>query len=342
MTRDRQWIELFLEAQAAELGAAHNTLLAYERDLRDFATWARDQDVPLETATQTDIESYLVHCDAKGLARATRARRLSAVRQLYRFAFDERLRTDNPAIRIKGPGRAKRLPKTLSEAEVSRLLEAAALHGRTVQDRTRNACLMTLLYATGMRVSELVSLPISAARGDPQMLLIRGKGGKERMVPLSPPARTALAKWLEFRTQEDDAARSAGKTASPFLFPSSQDDGFLSRHSFYITIKELAVKADVTSAKVTPHRLRHAFATHLLANGADLRVIQILLGHADLATTEIYTHVLDARLQALVQEHHPLARATRRDQAPRSAPDDPRPATESTLETKHVVSKTSS
>lgn len=322
MSRDRQWIGLFLEAQAAELGAAHNTLLAYASDLRDFDTWVTAQGLRLETLTQGDIESYLVHCEAQGLARATRARRLSAVRQLYRFAFDERLREDNPAIRITGPGRAKRLPKTLSEAEVARLLDAAERLGRTARDRTRNACLMALLYATGMRVSELVSLPVSAARGDPQMLLIRGKGGKERLVPLSPPARKALTTWLALRDEEDERARCDGKTGSPYLFPSSGADGFLSRHRFFNILKDLAVKAGVSPAKVTPHKLRHAFATHLLANGADLRVIQTLLGHADLATTEIYTHILDARLQALVQEHHPLAKAARRAPVIEAAPDE--------------------
>ncbi|SEK98014.1 integrase/recombinase XerD [Roseovarius azorensis] len=323
MSRDQHWIALFLEAQAAELGATHNTLLAYQRDLRDFVNWLRNQGLGLETATQDNVESYLVHCDEQGLARATRARRLSAVRQLYRFAFDERLRADNPAIRIKGPGRAQRLPKTLSEDEVNRLLQAAQQHGRTAKDRVRNTCLMALLYATGMRVSELVSLPVSAARGDPQMLLIRGKGGKERMVPLSPPARDSLAAWLALRDRDEDLARSNGKAPSTFLFPSTSTGGYLTRHGFYTIIKELAVNAGVSPAKVTPHTLRHAFATHLLANGADLRVIQTLLGHADLATTEIYTHVLEGRLQALVEEHHPLAKAARRKQATDAASDEP-------------------
>lgn len=312
MSRDTGWVDLFLEAQAAELGAAKNTLMAYARDLRDFTDWATYQGLSLSNLTQSDIESYLVHCDAQGLAQATRARRLSAVRQLYRFVFEERLRADNPAIRIKGPGKAQRLPKTLTEDEVGRLLELAPQHGRTPTERCRNACLMALLYATGMRVSELVSLPLAAARGDPQMLLVRGKGGKERMVPLSPPARTALADWLALREAEETTRRGKGLAPSPFLFASGGAAGYLTRHRFYNLIKEIAVKAHVDPHKVTPHTLRHAFATHLLANGADLRVIQTLLGHADVATTEIYTHVLEARLQALVQEHHPLAQAARR------------------------------
>jgi integrase/recombinase XerD len=302
---------MFLEAQAAELGAAANTLLAYERDLRAYAEWMADHAQDPATTTQTDIESYLIHCEAQGLAQSTRARRLSAIRQFYRFAFEERLRAENPAIRIKGPGRAQRLPRTLSEDEVTRLLDAAPQFGRGKADRCRNTCLMALLYATGMRVSELVALPLSAARGNPNMLLVRGKGGKERMVPLSPPARAALAEWLSLRDAEEAVARAKGRPGSAFLFASGGKAGHLTRHRFYQLIKSLAVEAHVDPDKVTPHTLRHAFATHLLAHGADLRVIQTLLGHADVATTEIYTHVLDARLQALVQEHHPLATADR-------------------------------
>lgn len=314
-TSDR-WISTFLEAQAAELGAATNTLLAYGRDLKDYADWLDRQSSQVSgpsptispaiaTAGRDQVEGYLIHCDAQGLAKSTRARRLSAIKQIYRFAFEEGWRTENPAIQITGPGRDKRLPKTLSVAEVDRLLQAARDTGR---DKLRNTCLMELLYATGMRVSELVSLPVAAARGDPRMLLIRGKGDKERMVPLSPPARTALAVWLATR-DADQAAREAKRlTTSRFLFPSRGKSGHLTRHRFYLLIKELAVAGGVSPAKVTPHTLRHAFATHLLANGADLRSIQTLLGHADVATTEIYTHVLDERLSELVLEHHPLAR----------------------------------
>ncbi|HBS49757.1 MAG TPA: recombinase XerD [Rhodobacteraceae bacterium] len=305
---DHDWISAFLEAQAAELGAATNTLLAYGRDLKDVAAWAAGRDLGFATLQKEDVEDYLVHCDAQGLAQATRARRLSAIRQIYRFAFDEGWRADNPAIRIKGPGRAKRLPATLEVGEVDRLLGAARETGRSAADRLRNTCLMELLYATGMRVSELVSLPVAAARGDPRMLLIRGKGGRERMVPLSAPARAALGAWLEARETAEAAARTKGVPASRFLFPSRGKAGHLTRHRFYLLIKELALAAGIAPAKVTPHTLRHAFATHLLANGADLRTIQALLGHADLATTEIYTHVLDARLKELVLEHHPLAR----------------------------------
>ncbi|PRZ47223.1 integrase/recombinase XerD [Tritonibacter scottomollicae] len=296
-----------MDAQAAELGAARNTLLAYGRDLRNLAQWMAGQGLNFSRMQQGDVETYLISCDAEGLSRATRARRLSAVKQIYRFAFEEGWREDNPALQIKGPGRAKSLPKTLEIAEVDLLLQAARVTGRTEADRLRNTCLMELLYATGMRVSELVSLPVSAARGDPNMLLILGKGGKERMVPLSPPARTALAVWLSTRDGIEDKRETEGHKPSRFLFPSRSKDGHLTRHRFYLLIKELAVAGGVSPEKVTPHTLRHAFATHLLANGADLRAIQALLGHADIATTEIYTHVLDARLAELVHQHHPLA-----------------------------------
>ncbi|MDW4497714.1 site-specific tyrosine recombinase XerD [Sulfitobacter sp. D35] len=307
MTAD-SWISAFLEAQAAELGAARNTLLAYGRDLRDVADWIAARNKGFDTLARQDVEDYLVHCDAQGLARATRARRLSAIKQLYRFAFEEGWREDNPAIQIAGPGRDKRLPKTLTEDEVDRLLEAARVSGRTAADAARNTCLMELLYATGMRVTELVSLPVAATRGDPRLLLIRGKGGKERMVPLSPPARDALATWLEIRDAAEEQDTAKGKPASRFLFPSRGASGHLTRHRFYLLIKEFAVAGGVSPSKVTPHTLRHAFATHLLARGADLRSIQTLLGHADVATTEIYTHVLEERLSELVLNHHPLAK----------------------------------
>lgn len=301
-------IEAFIEAQVAELDVALNTRLAYARDLSDFADWLDRRGTTLETAVRGDVEAYLVDCDAQGLAKSTRARRLSAIKQLYRFAFEEGWRQDNPAMQIKGPGRTARLPKTLSEAEVDRLLEAARIAGRE-GDRLRNTCLMELVYATGMRVSELVSLPLAAARGNPRMLLVRGKGGKERMVPLSPPARTALAAWIEVRdAAEEEALRERKVPRSTFLFPSTGKLGHLTRQQFHRLIKDLAVAGGVSPAKVTPHRLRHAFATHLLANGADLRSIQTLLGHADISTTEIYTHVLEERLKSLVLEHHPLAR----------------------------------
>ena len=315
------WISTFLEAQAAELGAATNTQLAYGRDLKDFDAFLARRARDFEGAAQADVEAYLVHCDAQGLAKSTRARRLSAIKQLYRFAFEEGLRTDNPAIQIAGPGQDKRLPKILSEAEVDRLLDAARASGRSQADQTRNTCLMELLYATGMRVSELVGLPISATRGDPRLLLIMGKGGKERMVPLSPPARTALAEWLLIRDKQDVETQAKRLPISRFLFPSRGKSGHLTRHRFYLLIKEFAVAGGVEPNKVTPHTLRHAFATHLLAHGADLRAIQTMLGHADVATTEIYTHVLEERLSELVLEHHPLAKDGKRKSAGKTSSD---------------------
>ena len=301
-----RWVQTFLEAQAAELDAATNTQLAYARDLQNFAEWLAPKGLHFSDATRDHVESYLIDCEAEGLAKSTRARRLSAIKQLYRFAFEEGWRDDNPAIQIKGPGREQRLPKTLSVEEVDRLLDAAR---NTPKEALRNACLMELLYATGMRVTELVSLPVSAARGDPRMLLVRGKGDKERLVPLSSPARAALATYLVERDAVEDAVRKDGKPASKFLFPSRGKSGHLTRHRFFGLIKEFAVAGGVSLAKVTPHTLRHAFATHLLAGGADLRSIQTMLGHADVATTEIYTHVLDERLKELVLDHHPLAKA---------------------------------
>ena len=303
-----RWIETFLEAKAAEAGAAKNTILGYGRDLNDFLGFVEAKSLSFGALSQADIETYLIRCEAEGLAKSTRARRLSALKQLYRFAYEEGWRDDNPAARISGPGKSQSLPKTLEIPEVERLLEAACDQGQSVTEQVRNRCLIELLYATGMRVTELVSLPVASARGNPAMLLIRGKGGKERMVPLSPPAQTALAAWLVHRDAGEESARlENGAAPSRFLFPSRGKSGHLTRVRFFTLIKEIAVASGVSPEKVTPHTLRHAFATHLLENGADLRAIQTLLGHADIATTEIYTHVLDERLKRLVLDNHPLA-----------------------------------
>ncbi|MBC6437400.1 MAG: tyrosine recombinase [Rhodobacteraceae bacterium] len=305
----RHWIAGFLESQVAERNAARNTQLAYRRDLEGFAAFLAMRGSTLSAAGRAEIEAYLILLNADGMAPSTRARKLSSIRQFYRFAYEDGLRTDNPAMLIEGPGKIMRLPKTLNIQEVDTLLAAAEGYGHTARDRLRCACLMQLLYATGMRVSELVALPVAATRGDPQILLIKGKGNKERLVPLSSPARTALHAWLEARDAHE-AGRSTAKgiPESRFLFPSRGQSGHLTRFRFYVMIKTLALAAGIAPDKVTPHRLRHAFATHLLAGGADLRSIQTLLGHADISTTEIYTHVLDARLRALVLDHHPLAR----------------------------------
>jgi integrase/recombinase XerD len=304
----QRWISTFLDARSAEAGAARNTQLAYGRDLLDFAEWLAGRGGTFATAGRDLVEDYLVHCDAQGLSKATRARRLSAIRQLFRFAFEEGWRSDNPALRIDGPGKVPRLPKTLTRDEVTRLIDAARTKGRSPSDRMRNTALLELLYATGLRVTELVGLPIAAVRGDPRMILVRGKGDKERMVPLSAPAREALAQWLTCRDAEDEAARKTGRPPSRFLFPGDGREGHMTRQHFHLMLKDIAVLSGLSPARVTPHVLRHAFATHLLAGGADLRVIQTLLGHADVATTEIYTHVLDDHLKNLVLTHHPLAR----------------------------------
>jgi integrase/recombinase XerD len=301
------WIETFLEAIQAEQDASDNTVMAYARDLQEFEAFLKKSRQNFKSATRNDVENYIVSLETRGMAASTRARRLSAVRQLFRFAFEEGWRDNDPSSQIKGPRKTKHLPDTLSEDQVDRMLNAALKTGRSKSDRLRNTCLMQLLYATGMRVSELVSLPVAAMRGNPEMLFIKGKGGKERMVPLSPPAKMATAAYLADLDQMQELDRKKGKPASRFLFPSNGKLGHLTRIRFYTLVKEIAGNAGVDPNTVTPHTLRHAFATHLLAGGADLRVIQMLLGHADVATTEIYTHVLDEKLKSLVLDHHPLA-----------------------------------
>ena len=296
-----QWIANFLEAQTAEFGATRNTQAAYGRDLKDFLSFLEYNGADFASADRSMVESYLIQCDAIGLATSTRARRLSSIKQLYRFAFEEDLRKDNPAIQVRGPGKKKQLPKSMTVQDVEKLLQTSRTMPKQRTDKIRLTCLMELLYATGMRVTELVGLPAAAARGNPQMILVCGKGGKERMVPLSPGARSAIKLWLALRDQDETSSKSL------FLFPSRGKDGHLTRIWFYQQIKKLADVAGLDPNKVTPHSLRHAFATHLLAGGADLRSIQTLLGHANIATTEIYTHIQDKRLSELVLKHHPLA-----------------------------------
>ena len=296
-----QWISNFLEAQTAEFGATRNTQAAYGRDLKDFLSFLEYNGADFASADRSMVESYLIQCDARGLATSTRARRLSSIKQLYRFAFEEDLCKDNPAIQVRGPGKKKQLPKSMTVQDVEKLLQTSRTMPKQRTGKIRLTCLMELLYATGMRVTELVGLPATAARGNPQMILVCGKGGKERMVPLSPGARSAIKLWLALRDQDETSSKSL------FLFPSRGKDGHLTRIWFYQQIKKLADVAGVDPNKVTPHSLRHAFATHLLAGGADLRSIQTLLGHANIATTEIYTHIQDKRLSELVLKHHPLA-----------------------------------
>ncbi|WP_296641554.1 tyrosine recombinase [Roseinatronobacter sp.] len=307
MQDDIRWISTFLQATAAEAGAARNTLMAYGRDLRDFSDWCGRKQLDFATLGQDQIEAYLIDLDAQGLARATRARRLASIRQMFRFAYAEGWRDNDPASRIAGPGKAAKLPQTLSPSEVTALLDAARRTGRTDADRLRNICLMELLYATGLRVTELVSLPVNAVRGDPRMIMVNGKGNKDRMVPLSDPARTALTAWLAEWDRQASKLRAARKPEPKALFPSRGKAGHLSRVGFFLLLKDMAITAGLDPARVSPHVLRHAFATHMLEGGADLRAIQTLLGHADIGTTEIYTHVLEERLKALVLDHHPLS-----------------------------------
>ncbi len=307
MSSDLNWIESFLETIHAERNASENTLQAYRRDLLHFVGFLKSKKLNLQHVARADIETYLISLESDGLAQATRARRLSAIKQVYRFGFEEDLVTDDPSMQIRGPKTTRKLPNHLSESDVNRLLEAALRTGRSPIDHRRTTCLMQILYATGMRVSELVSLPMAAVRGDPEMLLIKGKGGKERLVPLSAPAKMAIAAYLVDWDKSQSDAVANGTPQSKFLFPSRGKLGHLTRVRFYTLIKEICVIAGLDPTHVSPHTLRHAFATHLLANGADLRVIQMLLGHADVATTEIYTHVLDEKLKSLVFDHHPLA-----------------------------------
>ncbi len=302
---DRSGIELFLDMLAAERGASANTLDAYRRDLADFADDLANRGCAVAAASSDDLRGYLGRLHARGLATASVARKLSAVRQLYRFLYADGHRADDPAAAIEGPKRGRSLPKVLSVKDVDGLLAHAreALAAQTPAERLRAArlaCLLEVLYATGLRVSELVALPETAARRDQRMLAIRGKGGRERLVPLNDAARRAMADYLARRAE-------AGLGASKWLFPSFGESGHLSRQHFARELKALAAGAGLKPALVSPHVLRHAFASHLLQNGADLRVVQTLLGHADISTTQIYTHVLEERLKSLVRDLHPLA-----------------------------------
>jgi integrase/recombinase XerD len=298
--QSRRHLESFLEMLSAERGAAANTLEAYERDLLDCADFLTRRRQSLATATAQDLRAYLARQAQAGMAPRTAARRLSALRQFFRFLYSEELRADDPTAGIDSPRRGRDLPKILSEAEVDALLAAA--RARSGPEGLRLSALVELLYATGMRISELVALPRAAVARDPDFLLVRGKGGRERLVPLSEPARRAVADYLKVR-----AAFLRGERESPWLFPSRAASGHLTRHRVAQLLKELAIAAGLEPAKVSPHVLRHAFASHLLHHGADLRAVQQMLGHADISTTQIYTHVLGERLKRLVEAHHPLA-----------------------------------
>ncbi|UEM02980.1 site-specific tyrosine recombinase XerD [Skermanella rosea] len=300
-------VEAFLDMLVAERGAAHNTRQAYERDLIDAASWLSTRGTGLDGAGTDDLRGYLDHLSGLdgGTAVRTIARRLSALRQFYRFLCSEGLRTDDPAATIDSPKQGRPLPKILTEVEVETLLTAAQRRGGP--DGIRLVALLEVLYATGLRVSELVGLPLTGIARDARCLIVKGKGGKERMVPLSEPAREALSAYMPLRKAFMVPGREQRQAA--FLFPSrTSEDGHLTRQRFAQLLKELAIDAGIEPRKVSPHVLRHAFATHLLDHGADLRSVQKMLGHADIATTQIYTHVVGDRLRRVVNDHHPLAR----------------------------------
>ncbi len=310
---DAQLIHLFLDMIAAEQGAGDNTLSAYRGDLEDLSSFLGRSGANFTGAGTQDLRDYLADLDSRGFKSSSVARRLSSMRHLFRFLLNERKRTDDPAAILSGPRRARGLPKVLSIADVDRLLtkakELADTSGQPPLQRLRAArlsCLLEVLYATGLRVSELVALPMSAARRDARMLVVRGKGNKERLVPLNQTSRQAMSDYL---AAMDEAGNGKKKSlaASKWLFPSSGESGHLTRQHFARDLKELAASAGLPPRLISPHVLRHAFASHLLHNGADLRIVQTLLGHTDISTTQIYTHVVEERLKSLVRDLHPLS-----------------------------------
>jgi integrase/recombinase XerD len=298
-------VELFLDMLASERGGAKNTLAAYARDLEDLSSFLAAKRRTVATATTADLRGYLGDLAERSFKPASVARRLSAIRQLYRFLYAENHRRDDPAAILEGPKRGRPLPKVLGVGDVDRLIAAARKASAEGEPRERLRgqrlyCLLELLYATGLRISELVSLPASAARRNERMLIVRGKGGKERVVPLNEAARTAMRDYVAMLAEMHE------QPPSKWLFPSFGETGHLTRQHVGRELKSLAALAGLRAAQVSPHVLRHAFASHLLHNGADLRVVQTLLGHADISTTQIYTHVLDDRLKSLVRDLHPL------------------------------------
>lgn len=302
-----QFAELFLDMMATERGASRNTLDAYRRDLHDYAEFLKTKSLGIDSASTEHIRGWLAQLARQQLAATSVARKLSSVRQFHRFLYAEGLRKDDPAAVLEGPKRGRPLPKILTVDEVTMLLDTAqALAARAELSQAealrscRLVCLLEVLYATGLRVSELVALPASAANAEGEAITVRGKGNKERLVPLGEAARKAMQNYRKLRDE-------AGAGASRWLFPSFGGSGHLTRQHAARELKELAEAAGIEPRKMSPHVLRHAFASHLLANGADLRVVQALLGHADVSTTQVYTHVLDERLKSMVRDLHPLA-----------------------------------
>jgi integrase/recombinase XerD len=311
-TSDAKLISLFLDMLAAEQGAGDNTLDAYRRDLVDFSEFLGRSGQNFAGAETDTLRNYLADLDTRGFKSSSVARRLSAMRHLFRFLLNERIRSDDPAAILSGPKRGRGLPKVLSISDVDRMLTRAkelTEQDTSPQQRLRALrlhCLLEVLYATGLRVSELVALPLSASRRDARMIVVRGKGNKERLVPLNEASRQAMADYLAaMEALKPENKKSA--PASKWLFPSFGESGHLTRQHFARDLKELAAASGLAPRLVSPHVLRHAFASHLLHNGADLRIVQTLLGHTDISTTQIYTHVVEERLKSLVRDLHPLA-----------------------------------
>ncbi|MCA6125635.1 site-specific tyrosine recombinase XerD [Bradyrhizobium sp. WSM 1704] len=310
-TSDARLTALFLDMLAAEQGAGANTLDAYRRDLTDFSDYLARSGADFTGADTDALRGYLADLDVRGFKSTTVARRLSAMRHLYRFLLNERIRSDDPAAILSGPKRGRGLPKVLSIQDVDRMLTRAKQLTQTDVSPAQRLralrlyCLLEVLYATGLRVSELVSLPLSAARRDARMIVVRGKGNKERLVPLNDASRRAMADYLAAMEMMQPGKKKAAP--SKWLFPSFGESGHLTRQHFARDLKELASASGLAPRLVSPHVLRHAFASHLLHNGADLRIVQTLLGHTDISTTQIYTHVVAERLKSLVRDLHPLA-----------------------------------
>jgi integrase/recombinase XerD len=312
-TSDAKLINLFLDMLAAEQGAGENTLQAYRRDLTDLSDYLGRAGQSLASVATDTLRDYLADLDTRGFKSSSIARRLSAMRHLFRFLLNERVRNEDPAAILSGPKRGRGLPKVLSIADVDRMLTRAKELTQTPDASPsqqlramRLYCLLEVLYATGLRVSELVALPRSAARNNARMIVVRGKGSKERLVPLNDASRVAMSEYLaamEMQTQ----AKNKSAASSKWLFPSFGESGHLTRQHFARDLKELAAASGIAPRLVSPHVLRHAFASHLLHNGADLRIVQTLLGHTDISTTQIYTHVVEERLKSLVRDLHPLA-----------------------------------
>jgi integrase/recombinase XerD len=310
---DAKLIGLFLDMLAAEQGAGENTLQAYRRDLEDFSEFLGKSQQNFGSAQTDRLRDYLSDLDTRGFKSSSVARRLSAMRHLFRFLLNERIRSDDPAAILSGPKRGRGLPKVLSIADVDRMLTRAKELSQAPETSAshrlralRLYCLLEVLYATGLRVSELVSLPRSAARNDARMIVVRGKGDKERLVPLNDASRQAMSDYLG-ATEALAAEKKKNAAVSKWLYPSFGESGHLTRQHFARDLKELASASGLAPRLVSPHVLRHAFASHLLHNGADLRIVQTLLGHTDISTTQIYTHVVEERLKSLVRDLHPLA-----------------------------------